>query len=241
MVFGLFGKKSDAAAFRKHAERAANRRAQAIDRWDAIQALARMRSVEAVAALLPRFTFYVEPSITDQEEKEAAYEAIISMGEASLAPVSTFLRRTDSISWPVKMLDRLAGSEVVVGEVLGVLEGMDIEYARDPQKKIQSLATLEERSDPRIAVAVARFLADANETVRFHAVGAILAQPERVEHREALLATLCREESVRVKNRILDGFIAEGWSLAARRDEVRKALPPGYALDEVGNARKRVA
>lgn len=241
MAFGLFGKKSDASALRKHAERAANRRAQAIDRWDAIQALARMRTVEAVAALLPRFTFYVDPSITDQEEKEAAFEAIVAMGEASLAPVSAFLKRTDSISWPIKMLDRLAGSEVVVGEVLGVLDGMDTEYARDPQKKIQSLATLEERRDPRIAPAAARFLADANETVRFQAVGAILAQPERAKHAEALLTTLCREESVRVKNRILDGFIAEGWPVGARRDEIRKALPPGYVIDAEGNPRKRDA
>lgn len=237
-MFGLFGKKSETSALRKHAERAANKRAQAIDRWDAIQALARMRTVEAVAALLPRFAFYVEPSITDQEEKDAAFEAIVALGDASLAPVATFLKRTDSISWPIKILDRLTGPDVVVGELLALLADMDTEYARDPQKKIQSLAALEERSDPRIAGAVARFLADANETVRFHAVGAIVAQPEHVTQREALLDALCREESVRVKHRILDRAIGEQWELAARRDEMRAALPSGYELDAQGHVRK---
>ena len=237
MVFG-FGKKSDASALRKHAERAANKRAQAIDRWEAIQALARMRSVEAVAALLPRFAFYVDPSITDQEEKDAAFEAIVAVGEASLAPVSEFLKRAESISWPVKILDRLVPCDIVVGEVLALLERMDTEYARDPQKKIQSLATLEERRDARIAPSVERFLADTNETVRFHAAGVILSQPERAAHRDALIECFCREDSVRVKNRILDGFTAAGWEFGTRSDDVRRALPPGYALDGQGKPRK---
>lgn len=238
-MFGLFGKKPDGAALRKHAERAANKRAQAIDRWDAIQALARIRSAEAVAALLPRFTFYVDPSITDQEEKDAAFEAIVAAGEVSLAPVSSFLRRSESISWPLKILDRLASAETVIGEVLALLGPMDTEYARDPQKKIQSLALLEERVDPRIAPVAARFLGDANETVRFHAVGAVLAQAERPQHRDALVEALCCEDSVRVKNRILDGFIAEGWDVGARRDVVAKVLPPGYGLDADGKPRRR--
>jgi hypothetical protein len=170
---------------------------------------------------LPRFTFYVDPSITDQEEKDAAFEAVVSMGEASVAPVRGFMHKADSISWSVKILDRVAPPDVVVAEVIGLLEGMDTEYARDPQKKIQSLAMLEERRDARIAPAVARFLADANETARFHAVGAILAQAEGAAMRDALLDAFCRDDSVRVKNRILDGFIAAGWDVAARRDEVR--------------------
>lgn len=237
-MFGLFGKRSDDAALRKHAERAANKRAQAIDRWDSIQALARMKSVEAVAALLPRFTFYVDPSITDQEEKDAAFEAIVALGEVSVPPVHDFLRRTESISWSVKILDRVARPDVVIGEVLSLLSALDTEYTRDPQKKIQSLGLLEERRDPRIAAALVRFLTDANETARFHAVGAVLAQAEAVEHREALTSALCREDSVRVKQRILDGFIAAGWGVGDRPHEVRAALPPGYSLDATGRPRR---
>src|SRR5688500_2070216 len=72
--FGLFGKKN---ALGKHAERVANKRAQAPDRWESIQALGKIATTgepaersQAVAALLERFTFYVDPTITDGEEKD---------------------------------------------------------------------------------------------------------------------------------------------------------------------------
>ena len=51
---GIFGKKSDGSGVRKHAERVANKRAQAYDRWESIQALSQMHTRESVEALLPR-------------------------------------------------------------------------------------------------------------------------------------------------------------------------------------------
>jgi len=239
MVFGLFGKKSEGSALQKHAERVGNKRAQAVDRWDAIQALIRIGGPEAAAALLPRFTFYVDPSITDQEEKDAAFEGIVGMGDAALRPVIAFLRKTDSISWPLKMLDRIATPDSVIEALVEILERMDVEYERDPEKKIQILSALQERKDPRIAEAAARFLEDANETARFHAVGAVLAQDERAEHKAALLACLRAEESLRVKHLILDGFVTHEWAVEDARDEVGKALPAGYTLDAKGFVQKR--
>ena len=187
-LFGLFGGKSEGSALKKLAERAANRRAQAIDRWEAIHALARLGTSEAVEALLPRFTFYVDPSITDQDEKDAAFEGVVAAGDAALAPVLAFLRKAESISWGVKVLERLLTPEEVAEKLIALLAEMDTEYERDPQRKVQLLAALEERRQPRIAEAVARFLRDANETVRFHAAGALLAQAtEAAEHRADLL------------------------------------------------------
>src|SRR5687768_3186496 len=138
-LFGLFGKKSDSAQLKKWAERAQNRRAQAIDRWEAIQALVNAKSAEAAEALLPRFTFYVDPSITDQEEKDLAFDGIVATGEVAVAPVVAFLRKADSISWPLKILDRLLPRESVIEKLLELLTGMDTEYERDPQRKIQIL------------------------------------------------------------------------------------------------------
>lgn len=237
-LFGLFGKKSDATQLKKWAERAQNRRAQAVDRWEAIQALVNMKSTEAAEALLPRFTFYVDPSITDQEEKDIAFEGIVAMGDAAVEPAVAFLRKADSVSWPLKILDRLLSPVVVVEKLLELLAGMDTEYERDPQRKIQILATLEERRDPRIAGAATRFLADTNETVRFHAAGALLAQTEAVEHKPALLRCFCAEASVRVRNRILDGFSAQGWDVGEMTAEVQSRLPAGYSLDRQGVPRR---
>ncbi len=49
------------------------KRVQNYDRQEAIQALGDMASGEAAAILLKRFTFHMDPSITDQEEKDAAF------------------------------------------------------------------------------------------------------------------------------------------------------------------------
>ncbi|MCG8557898.1 MAG: HEAT repeat domain-containing protein [Proteobacteria bacterium] len=234
-LLGLFGKKSGASALRKHAERVANKRAQAPDRWESIQALAQMGGADAIAALLPRFTFYVDPSITDQEEKDLAFEAIVGAGEQAVEPVVAFLRRAESISWPLKMLDALVAPDEVIGRLLGLLEGMDIEYERDPQRKIQILAVLEERVDQRVAPVVIRFLQDANETVRFHAAGALLAQEPSGEAKQGLMDCLKREESVRVRVRILDSIIDAGWDLGPSPD---LKLPAGYRVDRKGRLQK---
>jgi HEAT repeat protein len=237
-LFGLFGKKSDSAQLKKWAERAQNRRAQAVDRWEAIQALVNTRSPEAVEALLPRFTFYVDPSITDQDEKDLAFDGIVAAGQDAIEPVVAFLRKADSISWPLKILDRLLGPEAVVEKLLELLAGMDTEYERDPQRKIQVLATLEERVGPRVADAAVRFLQDSNETVRFHAAGAVLAQDDPSQQKPALLKCFCSEASVRVRNRILDGFAAKGWDVGEMTAEVQSRLPAGYSLDRQGVPRR---
>ena len=49
---------------------AGDKRQQTYDRIEALQQLVDMRSPAAAAALLKRFTFSIDPSITDQEEKE---------------------------------------------------------------------------------------------------------------------------------------------------------------------------
>jgi HEAT repeat protein len=233
-MFGLFGSKSDGSQIKKLAERVANKRGQLPDRWEAIQALAKLRTPEAVAALLPRFTFYVDPSINDQEEKDAAFDGIVAAGSAAIEPIAAFLKRAESISWPLKMLERIAGPEMLVERLLELLQAMDVEYERDPQKKIQVLAELEDRRDPRIASTVERFLSDANETVRFHAASTLLAQADAAAHQAALVKQVEQEESVRVRVRILEGFAKAGWAIENPSDALRSRLPAGFSLDAKG-------
>jgi hypothetical protein len=236
---GLLDIFSRKGALGKHAGRVANKRAQNPDRWESIQVLAGMRTAESVDALLKRFTFRIDPSITDQEEKDAAFHGIVETGEVAVEPVRKYLRSSESISWPLKMLEQLLPPEQVVSELLAVLDRMDTEYERDPEKKIQLIAYLEDRKDPRIVTAVKPFLEDVNETVRFHGAGAILAQDEAEQGRDAMLDALVKEESVRVRARILDGFLAREWAIPKERvGEVRPKLPQGWALDPQGMPRK---
>jgi hypothetical protein len=236
---GIFGKKSDNAGVRKHAERVANKRAQAYDRWESIQALSHMRTRESVEALLPRFTFYVEPSITDQEEKDAAFTGVVETGAIALEPVVAFLKRSDSISWAVKMLDKIVVPEIVIANLLDLLSGMDIEYERDPERKIQILNSLAERKHERIPDAVVRFVADANETARFAAVGALVGQGAVALHKTALLNQLVVEDSVRVRNRMFEALSSENLSVEPEQERVKARLTSNYTLDSRFVPRKK--
>ena len=175
-LFDLF--KGGDGGLKKHAGRAANKRAQAQDRWQSLQALGAMKSPEAVEALLERFTYRVDPSITDQEEKELAMAGVVGAGDAAELPLRRFLAKSESVAWPVKMLEAIAGADTVVETLVGLLADMDTEYERDPQKKIDTLGQLEDRRDGRIVPAVLPFFEDMNEAARFHAVAAALVQDE---------------------------------------------------------------
>ena len=236
-LFDVF--KGGGGGLKKHVARVANKRAQKHERWESIQVLANDGSEEAIRALLTRFTIRVDPSITDGEEKNEAFRGVVQQGEAALGPVRDFLGSSETLAWPLKILKEIQSEEEVNSILLGLLAKMDTEYERDPQKKIDVIARFEERRDPRIVEAVTRFLDDMNETVRFHAVGAILAQDEAGAARDALTRAFLVEESVRVRMRMLDGYIDRGWTLEDVKDDGSKRIPTGYSLGKKGEVRKK--
>ena len=235
-IFDFLSKKGAQTPVQKLAAKVLDKRGMAPDRWDAIQALSKMDSEEAVEALLQRFTFYTDPSITDQEEKESVFNTIVSKGAVAVAPVKRFMAKSEAVTWPLKMLDRLLPEGEVLGAVFELLSGMDTEYERDPQRKLQLLSALETRRDPRILAAVRPFLADVNEGARFHAVGGVFAQENAEEARDTLLEQLAKEDSMRVKARILEGFAQRGWQVDASK---LGKLPEGFAVDANGIPRRR--
>jgi hypothetical protein len=230
-------KKSSAARW---AEAAASKRAQAPDRQEALQELAKLKTSDAVEALLKRFTFAIDPSITDQEEKEFAYEGIIGAGkEAAIEPVRAFALKAESVQWPIKILKELCEEEEIVDELIKWLARWDTEYAKFMDPKLQLLDALSDYKSPKVRPAVEPFLEDVTEDARYRAVQTLLAQKEPASL-EPLLKCLLDEESVRIKNKILDGIGALGWEVPEeRRDPVRKALPYDYGIDGAGKIAKR--
>jgi HEAT repeat protein len=215
------------------------KRAQNYDRQEAIEALSEMGTAEAAEILLRRFTFIIDPSITDQEEKEAAFRGVLKAGNAAIEPVRAFAARAESLAWPMKVLKELVGEAELVEELLRWLSRWDTEYSKFIDPKLQILTALEDHRHPEIVGGVERFLGDVNEAVRFHAVAALLAQDdERVIGPIADL--VAGEESTRVKAKVADGLAARGWAIPEdRRDTVRRALPAGYSMDAAGRVIKR--
>ena len=248
----------------KWAGKAGDKRAQNYDRQEALNALADLckplddeeelaetpegrerierrgaiRS-EAVTALLKRFTFIMEPSITDAEEKQVAFEGILTAGDHALDPIRRFAAKAESLAWPMKIMREMLEEEGYVGELLQWLTKWDTEYAKFIDPKIQLLVEMEEHKDPRIMDAVSDFLMDVNEVARYHAVGAALYQDTDAAQ-APLLSMFIDEESVRIRTRVADAFASRNWCVPEdQRAEARKSLPSGYTIDGDGMFRKK--
>jgi HEAT repeat protein len=215
------------------------KRAQNYDRQEAIQALADLGTAEAAEVLLKRFTFHMDPSITDQEEKDSAFRGILRAGKAAIEPVRAFAAKAESLAWPMKIMKELVDETEYVDELLRWLSRWDTEYAKFVDPKVQLLAELEEYRHPHIRAEVERFLEDVNEPARFHAVSALFAQEDGAAA-PALARLIGDEESVRVRTRIAEGLASRGWLVPEEdRDSVRKGLPPAFAVDGSGRVTKR--
>jgi hypothetical protein len=116
-------------------------------------------------------------------------------------------------------------------ELIKLLGGFDTEYARNVEPKIQVIQALEELVSPEAREAVAPFLEDVNETVRFHAVQTTFAQNDTASI-APLVKLLEGEESVRVKNKVGEGFAFRAWVIPA---DLREAT--NQALRDTGQYR----
>lgn len=204
---------------------------QNYDRQEAIEELSKIGTAASATALLKRFEWSMEPSITDQEEKENAMRGIVAAGEAAIDPIRDFCKKAESLTWPLKTLREIVEDEHFLDELLAILDLFDTEYVRNPEPKIQLINMLEEFPTEDVRIAVEPFLTDASEPVRFAAVTTLFAvgKPDSVS---ALVAALEEEESLRVKNRIAQGLSERGWEVPAElHDACSKSLPPEFRLE----------
>ncbi len=207
-----------------------NKLSQNYDRQEAIDELSKIADAASSAALLKRFDWTLEPSITDQEEKASCLAGIVAAGEAALDPIRRYCKKAESLTWPLKALVEIVPAERVPEEMLAILDQFDTEYMRNPEPKVQLLQALEAYPSEEVRVAVEPFLGDASETVRFNAANAVFAVNDK-ESVPALVATLDGEESLRVKNRIAQGLAERAFVIPEElRDICKKSLPQGYAL-----------
>lgn len=208
-----------------------NKLSQNFDRQEAIQELSRTGTASAAAALLKRFDWVLDPSITDQEEKESCMRGIVSVGEDALEPIREYCEKAESLTWPLKVLRSIVKDDVqAANELLGILARFDTEYVRNAEPKVQLVQALEAYPTEKVRAAVEPFLGDMSEPVRFTAVTTLFAVNNEASV-PALLEALSNEESRRVQNRIAQGLAERGWAVAADlAAAASKALPPGFTI-----------
>jgi len=238
----LFG--SPETKLRRHAARARNKDAQSVDRMASLDALKEDGSPEAVAGLLSRFTMRYDKSIDDEHEKEFVFDALIHMGAKILPQLQKHLQNADSAAWGLKILSEVADADKQWPLLADLCERNDNTYTRDPSKKIQILHYLGEQDDPRCGTALLPYVEDIDEGVRYTAVEGLMHHKRAEEAREPLLRLLLnsKEESRRIKKRILDGFSELGWDVKGFSGQVEALLSdylPGARLDNHGKIKRK--
>jgi HEAT repeats len=236
-----------ARSLQKHVNRARNKDAQHVDRQaslDVLRDAAGDGHEEAMAGLLGRFTIRYDKSIEDEQEKEFVAEELINLGKKVLPQLQKHLRSADSIAWGLKVLHAVADKDEQWPILQDLCERNDNTYTRDPSKKIQIIDYLGEQSDRRCAEALLPYLEDMDEGVRYATVEGLLRHKEPEVAREPLCKILIneKEESRRIKKRILDGFAELGWDVKGFSGTVEKMLPdylPGARLDNHGKIKRK--
>jgi HEAT repeat protein len=216
-----------------------NKYGQAQERQHAIRQLADMRTPEAVSALLQRFTFRIEQTIGDEEEKRGVYDEITGMGEMAVEPLLAFLEKENAPYWACKALRALVGDEASVTHLLRIIGGMEAIFDRDIERRNELVSNLREFQDPRVREQLVAYMNDENEELRVHAVEG-LAGLGSEEIAPTLIDRLLDDaETQRVKTAILNLLIEKKWKVKHRKEAVRKVIPQTFWIDDVGVIHRR--
>jgi len=211
------------------------------NRQGAIEELGALKTDAAVEALLLRYTFRVDPGITDDEEKARVLALITQAGDVALGPVKRFISRRDEISWPLRALDGLLPEAEVVKFLVEVARKVGGEYSRVPEKKVLLLHALSAHKSPEIAPAVLPFLDDMDDEVQIAAAEVIARQLDPVGREPLIQHFLKAHEGNNARVReALAGLLADsGWDVKGYTPKVEAALPQGYKLDSRGKLARK--
>jgi hypothetical protein len=120
---------------------ASNKRAQAYDRDEALRRLIDIGTVEAADALLQRFTPKVDPSITDLEEKQLAFDGIVTIGRGQKG------KRLADVGKDPKEVSDAPLTEAELGEISAAVIDRTVSYCRSAENLTWALKVLRALED----------------------------------------------------------------------------------------------
>jgi hypothetical protein len=208
-----------------------SKHAQSPDRFAAMEKLRADGSEDALYSLAKRFSYVYDKTIEDEQEKEFVCDALVAKGEIAIPAVRRFAREAESLSWPLRVLERICTQQQLLEIVDEILEREEPGYTRDPARKIQLLTWLGEWKGPpaaELAKRIVPYLADFDEGVRFIAADA-LSHPDARDEATAkipLLDAMIRpeEESRRIKVRCAEVLAECGWTITEKKELVAPLL-----------------
>lgn len=206
MVFGLFSNKEK--NLKKTIERATNKLAQQPDRWAALEKLKEDGSEEALAGLCKRWSVTSQKAVEDEQEKHWVVDVLVANGAASLGPLMTYMKSSDTLSFALRVVERVADHDKVLEVADELFKSEPPGYVRMPDRRIDLLRWFSEwkgATDDELVSRLTPYVTDFDENSRFAAIDGMAGRaPEKIA--PPLVAALTRpeEESGRIKRRIAE-------------------------------------
>jgi HEAT repeat protein len=237
----MLGMGGPEAKVRRLQKKAMQKFGPAENRQGAIEELGGMKTEAAIDALLSRYTFRVDPGITDDDEKARVLALVTQAGDVALAPVKRFISSRDEISWPLRALEGLLPEAEVVKFLVEVATKIGGEYSRVPEKKVLLLHALSAHRSPDIAPAVLPLLDDMDDEVQIAAAEVIVKQQHPAGREPLIQHFLKAHEASNARVReALSGLLADsGWDVKGYTPKVEAALPQSYKLDSRGRVLRK--
>jgi hypothetical protein len=235
MVFGLFSKEK---ALQRTIERAINKLAQQADRFPALERLLEDGSDDALVGLCRRFAVTSSKLVEDEQEKAWVVDGLVSKGRLAIPAVRRYIKTAEALSFPLRVLERIADKAEVLEVADSVLAGELPGYVRHPERRIDLMHWLAEwqaATDDEAATRLIPYLADFDENVRFVVIDG-LAQRETSAAHAAFLQAAIRpeEESGRIRRRLFEVIADKKIPLGEHRAAIAElAVGPlaGFAVD----------
>lgn len=220
-------------------KRVTNKYGQPQERQAAIHSVAEMGTEEAAEVLLERFTFSIEQSITDEEEKRTVCDYLIGFGDVAVPAILRYLENENAPYWAIKALRSIIGDEATVDHLVAIIDRTEAIFDRDVERKVLLVSNLRELNHPKVKEKLVSFLDDENEELRVQAVEGLSNMLDG-EMAELLVERLVdSSETQRLKTAILNVLVDRKVKVKRRREDVRKAIPQSFWIDDVGVIRRR--
>jgi hypothetical protein len=225
MVFGLFSKER---SLQKTIDKATNKLAQQPDRWAALEKLRDDGRDDALFGLCKRFGVTSMKGVEDEQEKSWVVDVLVEKGAASLPALVRYMKNADQLSFPLRVLERVADHDKVISVVDEVFASEPPGYARFPDRRIDLIKWFTEwkgATEDEVISRVTPYLVDFDENVRFTAIDGISSRtPAKIVG--PLIDALMRpeEESGRIRRTIVEVLERTKAPLGARAKEVATTL-----------------
>jgi hypothetical protein len=206
MVFGLFSSKEK--TLQKTIDKATNKLAQQVDRWGALEKLKEDGSEAALFGLCRRFGITSSKGVEDEQEKNWVVETLVGKGSAALPPLIRYMKSAEQLSFPLKVLERVADRVKILEVVDQLFASEPPGYVRMPERRIDLMRWFAEwkpATDDELIPRLSPYVSDFDENSRFTAIDG-LANRDPAKIAPPLIEALLRpeEESGRIKRTIVE-------------------------------------